>query len=388
MGAKAKLASGPSGQGAELRTSRQGNSLLLILSGDWKLSQNLPSVDKIEGEIGAPPSTARVTFDTQGISGWDSGLIRFLINLTGVCSQKKITVEKDGLLPGVQRLLALASAVPERKGARREAKRIPFLERVGNGAVGWWRSTVTTLEFLGEVTLSFLRLFGGKARFRLPDLWLLMQECGFQALPIVSLISLLVGLILAFVGAIQLKLFGAQIFVAPLVGIAMVRAMGAIMAGIIMAGRTGASFAAQIGTMQVNEEIDALKTAGIPPIDFLVLPRVLALGIMMPLLTLYADLMGILGGLIVGVMGLDLGLMEYYNATREMVKLSNVWVGLFSGFSFGILVALAGCLRGIQCGRSASAVGDATRSAVVTGIVAIIVATAVITVVCDIIGIK
>jgi len=386
MGAKTESTSGPPVPGAELRASRQGDSLVLILSGDWKLSKALPPVSRVEEEIKAVPSTVRVAFDTQGVLGWDSGLLKFLTNLIVFCSLKKITVEKEGLPPGVRRLLTLASAVPERKGARREGTRIPFLTRVGNSAIGLWRSTIATLEFLGEMTVSFLRMFAGKARFRLPDLWLVMQECGVQALPIVSLISLLVGLILAFVGAIQLKLFGAQIYVADLVGIAMVRAMGAIMAGIIMAGRTGASFAAQIGTMQVNEEIDALKTAGIPPMDFLVLPRVLALTLMMPLLTLYADLMGILGGLIVGVVGLDLGMMEYYNATREAVQLTTLGIGLFSGFTFGILIALAGCLRGMQCGRSASAVGDATRSAVVTGIVSIIVATAIITVVCDILG--
>ena len=383
---KAKMTSEPVGPAAELKANRQGDALVLTLSGDWKLTGDLPSVSRVEEEIKKSPLPTRVAFDSQGISAWDSGLLRFLIDLTGSMTQKKITVEKDGLPEGVQRLLALATAVPERKGARREGKKIPFLTRVGDGAVGLWKSVVTTLEFLGEVTVSFLRLFRGKARFRLPDLWLVMQECGVQALPIVTLISALVGLILAFVGAIQLKLFGAQIFVAALVGIAMVRAMGAIMAGIIMAGRTGASFAAQIGTMQVNEEIDALKTAGIPPIDFLVLPRVLALTIMMPLLTLYADFMGMLGGLVVGVVGLDLGVMEYYNATKEMVNLTNVAIGVFSGFTFGILIAIAGCLRGMQCGRSASAVGDATRSAVVTGIVSIIVSTAVITVVCAILG--
>ena len=386
MGRKTKLGSEPKGPGAELRTSRQGDALVLTLLGDWRLGSDLPSVSKVEEGIKGAALPVRVTFDTKGISGWDSGLLMFLTNVMGVCSQKKITVEKDGLSQGVQRLLALATAVPERKGARREGKRAPFLTRVGDAAIGWWRSLVTTLDFLGEVTVSFLRMFGGKARFRLPDLWLVMQECGVQALPIVSLISLLVGLILAFVGAIQLKLFGAQIYVAALVGIATVRAMGAIMAGIIMAGRTGASFAAQIGTMQVNEEIDALETAGIPPMDFLVLPRVLALTVMMPLLTLYADLMGILGGLIVGVFGLDLGVMEYYNATKEAINLTTLGIGLFSGFTFGILIAVAGCLRGMQCGRSASAVGDATRSAVVTGIVSIIVATAIITVVCSILG--
>ena len=154
-----------------------------------------------------------------------------------------------------------------------------------------------------------------------------------------------------------------------------------------MAGRTGASFAAQLGTMQVNEEIDALKTMGISPTEFLVLPRMLALMLMMPLLCLYADLMGVLGGMIVGVGLLDLNVMEYYVETRSAVSLTDLWIGLFHGLVFGVLVALAGCLRGMQCGRSASAVGNATTSAVVTGIVSIIVSTAIITVVCEVIGI-
>ncbi len=200
-------------------------------------------------------------------------------------------------------------------------------------------------------------------------------------------LALALILILAFVGAIQLKLFGAQIFVADLVGIGMTRAMGAIMTGIIMAGRTGASFAATIGTMQVNEEIDALQTTGVSPIDFLVLPRMLALCIMMPLLTVYSDFMGIMGGLIVGVFGLDLNIVEYYNETTKAVSLTNFWIGIFSGFVYGILIAISGCMRGMQCGRSASAVGDATTSAVVTGIVSIVVATAIITVLCNILGI-
>jgi len=202
----------------------------------------------------------------------------------------------------------------------------------------------------------------------------------------VSLITLLVGLILAFVGAIQLKLFGAQVYVADIVAIAMVRVMGAIMTGIIMAGRTGAAFAAQIGTMQVNEEIDALETMGISPVDFLVLPRMIALIIMMPLLCLYADIMGILGGFIVGVGMLDIGPMEYLIRTQESLNLTTVWIGLFHSAVFGVLVALAGCLRGMQCGRSASDVGYAATSAVVTGIISIIVATAIITFMCEVLG--
>jgi phospholipid/cholesterol/gamma-HCH transport system permease protein len=341
----------------------------------------------VRKEIEASPEIASVTFDTGGLTGWDSGLLTFLLAVIDCCSRRAVSVDREGLPTGVNRLLDLATAVPERKGARRGPEHVSFLARTGESAVVLWRSMLEMLAFIGETSVAFKKLFTGKSGFRGSDLMLIVQECSAEALPIVSLISLLVGLILAFVGAIQLKLFGAQIFVADLVGIGMVRAMGAIMTGIIMAGRTGASFAASIGTMQVNEEIDALRTTGVSPIEFLVLPRILALSIMMPLLTIYADLMGILGGLIVGVFGLDLNFVEYYNETVKAISLTNFWIGLFSGFVYGILVALSGCMRGMQCGRSASAVGDATTSAVVTGIVSIVVATAIITVICNILGI-
>jgi len=227
----------------------------------------------------------------------------------------------------------------------------------------------------------------GSARFRMSDLLLFIQQCGAQALPIVTLISLLVGLILAFVGAVQLQMFGAQIYVANLVGLAMAREMGAMMAAIIMAGRTGAAFAAQLGTMQVNEEIDAFKTMGINPVEFLVLPRMLALVLMMPLLCVYADLMGIIGGAIVSIGMLDISAVEYYNQTVMSLNLTHLGVGVFKSAVFGVLVAIAGCLRGIQCGRSSSAVGDAATAAVVTGIIFIIVSDAVMTVIFTIIGI-
>jgi phospholipid/cholesterol/gamma-HCH transport system permease protein len=154
-----------------------------------------------------------------------------------------------------------------------------------------------------------------------------------------------------------------------------------------MAGRTGAAFAAQIGTMQVNEEIDALQTLGISPMEFLVLPRMLALILMMPLLCVYADLMGVLGGFIVGVGMLDISVNQYINQTIKALNLYHFFIGIFHAIVFGVLIALAGCLRGIQCGRSASAVGLATTSAVVTSIVSIVVATAIITVACNILGI-
>lgn len=265
--------------------------------------------------------------------------------------------------------------------------RSSFLAQVGEEAEDLGRSALDMLSFIGAATMAAVALVRGHQRLRLAEFGRLVQECGVGALPIVSLISLLVGLILAYVGAVQLALFGAEIYVANLVGIAMVRVMGAVMAGIIMAGRTGAAFAAQIGTMQVNEEIDALRTLGISPMQFLVLPRMLALTLMMPLLCLYADLMGIVGGLLVGVLVLDLNLLEYYRQTVVSVHLTHLWVGLFQAALFGVLVAVAGCLRGLQCERSASAVGRAATSAVVTGIVSIVVATALVTIICNVLGI-
>jgi phospholipid/cholesterol/gamma-HCH transport system permease protein len=214
-----------------------------------------------------------------------------------------------------------------------------------------------------------------------------VQQVGAQALPIVSLISVLVGLILAFVGAVQLEQFGADVFIANLVGLGMVRDMGAMMAAIIMAGRTGAAYAAELGTMTVNEEIDALRTMGISPIDFLVVPRILALVLMMPILTLYADLMGILGGALVGVTLFDIGFYEYFRQTQSAIDLLDVIGGLFKGLVYGAIVAVSGCLRGMECGRSSAAVGAATTSAVVTGIVFIVVACAILTVAYDILGI-
>ncbi len=362
-------------------------TLLIRLAGSWTLRNKRPSADDIRKEIESGPRIARIAFDTKDLTAWDSMFLTFITKMLDQSSRDGIAVDSQGLPEGVQRLLALMAAVPEKKGVRKEAGKDSFLSRIGAEAIDFFRSTGDILAFIGEVSMAFGRFLGGKARFRGSDLTMVMQDCGIQALPIVSLISLLVGLILAFVGAVQLIMFGAEIYVANLVGIAMVRVMGAIMTGIIMAGRTGAAFAAQLGTMEVNEEIDAFKTMGISPMEFLVLPRMLGLTLMMPLLCLYADLMGILGGLIVGVGMLDLNVIEYYNQTRASISLYDLFIGLFQGMVFGVLVAVAGCLRGMQCGRSASAVGDAATSAVVTGIISIIVATAIITVVCNVLGI-
>jgi phospholipid/cholesterol/gamma-HCH transport system permease protein len=368
-------------------TPADSGRLLVHLSGHWIIGRTIPEVTELEPYFSSGSPVKTLVLDASGIKEWDSLFLTFLTKLQNFCSQHQIELIKEGLPSGVQRLLDLAAAVPERKGARREDTREPFLDRVGTRYLDAAVSVKGMLGFVGEIFLAFLKLFRGKAQFRRSDLMQVIQRTGADALPIVSLISLLVGLILAFVGAVQLMIFGAQIYVASLVAIAMMRVMGAIMAGIIMAGRTGAAFAAELGTMQVNEEVDALQTLGISPIEFLVLPRVLGLSLMMPILGVYADFMGMVGGLIVGVFMLDISFMQYYNQTISSVSLIHFWIGLVTSSVFGVLVALTGCLKGIQCGRSAMAVGQVTTSAVVSGIISIVVATAIITVICSFIGI-
>ena len=360
---------------------------VLRFSGTWRIGEQIPTVDEVGRQLLAVDGLEKITFDTAGLSGWDSQFLVFLTDLKQKLAEKQIELDAAGLPEGVVNILTIASAVPERTTGQGEAPRKPFFVSMGEDTIAFFRTVSEMLAFIGSAVLALIRLLTGKAGFRRVDFVSLLRECGADALPIVSMISLLVGLILAFVGAIQLMMFGAQIYVADLVGIAMVRVLGAVMTGIIMTGRTGAAFAAQLGTMQVNEELDALETLGIAPMDFLVLPRLLALTVMMPLLCLYADLMGILGGMIVGVTMLDISVVEYYEQTKNAIGMTNLWIGLFHGVVFGVLVSLSGCLRGIQCGRSASAVGEATTSAVVTGIVSIVVATALITVLCNIIGI-
>jgi phospholipid/cholesterol/gamma-HCH transport system permease protein len=198
-------------------------------------------------------------------------------------------------------------------------------------------------------------------------------------LPIISLIAVLVGMILAFVGAVQLKLFGAQIFIADLVGLGMAREMGAMMTAILMAGRTGAAYAAELGSMTVNDEIDALKTSGFSPMEFLVLPRIMALFLTIPFLCLYADILGILGGALVASGLFDVSFSEYQVQIQNRLRLIDFEVGIGKSAVFGILVAIAGCMRGLQCRRNATAVGLATTSAVVTGIVFIVISDAVMT---------
>ena len=361
-------------------------TLLIKLSGDWQISAGFLSVNEVTSQLSCHPDIAQINLSVSEELKWDSGLISFLLKLIRECGKKNIHVACEGLPLEAQKLLALALKVHEKDIPSPKAQE-SFLEKSGEKVLQISESLASGLDFLGDITASFGRLITGKAYFRWDDFMLIVQRCGVETLLLVSLISLLVGMILAFVGSIQLRMFGAQIFISDIVGIAMVRVLSAVMTGIIMSGRIGASFAAELGMMQANEEIDALKTLGVSPVEFLVMPRVLAVVIMMPILTIYADLMGVLGGYIISVGMLNLNGVEYLDRTQVAVKLSYVWVGLIHSVVFGVIIAVSGCLRGMKCERNTAGVGSATTSAVVTGITGIVVATAIITFICQILGV-
>lgn len=361
-------------------------TLTVHCAGDWLVRHGMPSVDGLARRLAGPPAPGRVEVRASGLGRWDASLVSYVAGLDELCRKRRIALDRSGLPPGVQRLVDLALAVPEKTGTRRPEAGRSLLALVGEGALRSWKGGLDTIAFIGEATLSFLRLLAGKARFRRSDLLLTAQECGAQALVIASVISLLVGLILAFVGAVQLRTFGAEIYVANLVTVAMTREMAAIMTAIVLAGRTGAAFAAQLGTMQANEEIDALTTMGVSPIDFLVLPRMLALMLMMPLLYVYSAFAGMAGGFLVGIGMLDLTGTVYLQQTRASFTFADFFIGWGKSVLFGALVAIAGCMRGIQSGRSAAAVGNAATSAVVTALVYIIISDALLAVLLNILG--
>ncbi|MBM3617151.1 MAG: ABC transporter permease [Alphaproteobacteria bacterium] len=360
----------------------EGGALRLAFSGDWKMTAS--GAEALVDLRTRAASAQKLSIDLTNVGAWDTSLVALLFSLTRHLKGGAEACEWQGVPQGVEGLLRLASAQKREKAT--EAPDVPLVEKMGEWTLELYAAGGRVATFVGDMTLAAGRMLRGKAYFRRVDFVEALADAGPRALPIVTLISFLVGLILAFVGSMQLQQFGAQIFVANLVGVAMTREMGAMMTGIIMAGRTGASYAARLGTMQVNEEIDALRTNGMEPLDFLALPRVLALLLMVPVLCVYADAVGILGGAAIGVGMLDLSPTEYWNQTVKATRLVDCWAGLIKSVVFALVVGLAGCYHGFRCGRSSEAVGRVTTTAVVSAIVFIILTDALLTVVYDVLG--
>jgi len=371
-----------------LSFERTGDGTLLIrLQGAWRMHHGMPSASQMEREFHAGFAPQRVAFESGGLAEWDSSLLSFVWSVSELCIRRGVEADPTGLPPGLKNLLELAEAVKEKKNEGRGTRRPSLVERLGRASIAAADSLGESLRFLGQVAVAFGNLARGKARCRVSDLFETIQECGANGLGIVSLISFLVGVILAFMGAVQLQQFGAQIYVADLVAIGTARDMGAIMTAMIVTGRTGAAFTARIGTMKVTEEIDAMTTMGISPIEFLVLPRIIALTLMMPLLCLYSDFMGIIGGASIGAGMLGLSTAAYLRESIHALHAHDLLGGLFKSLVYGILIAFAGCLCGFECGRSSSAVGEATTRAVVMSIVLIVVSCGIFAVVFNILKI-
>jgi len=377
MSSSPAIASGP-----VVQTRVEGDCLRVELGGRWRITDSRPSwVVTVAGR-----SPVRVGLSlAEDIGTWDSALLLFVNEVRLWCRETSTQCDLSALPDPVQRLIRQFTVANEE--CKNTDRSRSFLTVVGLAAQDVWGKTKNIMTFVGECALSAANLAKHPRKFRWRDCIEEMQNCGAMALPIVSLISLLIGLIMAYQSAVLMRQFGADIYVADAVGLVMVREMGAMMTAMILAGRTGAAFAATLGNMKANEEIDALSTLGIRPVDFLVMPRLLALALMMPLLALYANGLGILGGMAVSLGLLHIPPAAYWVETQSVIDLSDMASGLIKASAFGVLVGLAGCHCGMQAERSAVGVGRAATSAVVTGLLLIICADAVFAVLFNILGI-
>ena len=354
--------------------------LEVALAGTWQITEPRPSWARLLG--GQNPT--RVRLRVEEVEKWDSSLLLFLFEAQQWCRSAGAYCEADALPEKIRTLLVQLAASHETSVPFDRSEN--FLTTVGVAAQAVVVKGRAILHFVGECVLGAQRLARQPRKFRWRDCLEEMQQCGAMALPIVSLVSLLVGITLAYTGSIVLRQYGGDIYIADLIGLSMVREMGAMMTAVVLAGRTGAAFAATLGNMKANEEIDALETLGIPAVQFLVLPRLIALAVMMPLLALYANALGIFGGLLVAYGLLGIPPSAFWVEMLTIVNLTDVATGVIKATAFGLIVGLSGCLRGLQSERSAAGVGRATTSAVVTAILLIIIADAIFAVVFNALG--
>jgi phospholipid/cholesterol/gamma-HCH transport system permease protein len=358
-----------------------GDRAEVTLGGTWQITDPRPNWREVLGTA----TPGRVTLRAEGLERWDTSLLLFLFEIQQWCRATGAHCDIEPLPAKIRTLLgqmvvAHETSVPFDRSAN-------FVTTVGLATQDTMAKARAISHFVGECSLAAARLARNPVKFRWRDCVAEMQACGAMALPIVSLVSLLVGVTLAYTGAIVLRQYGGDIYIADLIGLAMVREMGAVMTGVVLAGRTGAAFAATLGNMKANEEIDALETLGISAVQFLVLPRIVALGVMMPFLSLYANALGILGGMIVAYGLLSIPPTAFWVEMLTIVDLSDIMSGLIKGLTFGIIIGLAGCLRGLQAERSAAGVGRAATSAVVTALLLMIIADAIYAVLFNALGI-
>lgn len=357
----------------------EGTTWTLALCGSWRLTGGLP---EWHPKKGAMPRV--LSIEMESVERWDSSLPMFVHRVRTWCEGAGVVCDVSRMPASVLRLIDECCAAQDTVTPR--DRRLNLLHGVGEAALDAAKQGRDFLSFVGECAIGSARLARNPRRFRWRDCLEEMQKCGAMALPIVSLVSFLVGVTLAYTGAIILRLFGGDIWVADLVGLSTTREMAPVMTAVVLAGRTGAAYAAQLGNMKANEEIDALHTLGVSPVDFLVVPRLVALAVMTPLLALYSNCLGILGGMVIARGILDIPPTAYWIEMLTIVDLSDINTGLIKASTFGLIVGVSGCLRGLQADRSAAGVGQAATSAVVTTILWVVVADAVYAVLFNMLG--
>lgn len=317
-------------------------------------------------------------FEMSGVEAIDGGVMALLVQLRADLRRRGVRAEFVNASDSVQELVHLYHG-DVRVGPRKRRRPKGTLDQLGQATIAVFTEVKLVLAFFGMMLISAGRVLRRPHAANWRELWPTMERTGADAVPIILLINFLVGFVMAFQGAVQLKQFGANIFVADLVGLALARELGPLMTAIIVCGRSGAAFAAELGSMTVAEEIDALRIMGFGPMRFLVLPRALALMIVMPMLTLIADIMGVLGGLTVGIVSLDLTFVGYLYETQKAVRLWDVSSGLIKSVVFALVIALIACQQGLATSGGAEGVGRRTTSAVVTTLFTLILVDAAFT---------
>jgi phospholipid/cholesterol/gamma-HCH transport system permease protein len=363
----------PRGQGWQARVDQNG--IVIVLTGDWIAVSGIRTDEAAISRIVESAGTRPISFDATGLGRWDSALLIFVSSLRRAARARQVPFNEQGLPEAATRLLALTT-----EAAPTTAPGVTgptLVARIGQVTIGVWYETLEVFSLVGDTVLSAGASVRGRVRMRGVDLLTCMRDAGVSALPIVTVVNALTGAIVAFVGAVQLKRFGAGIFVADLVAVAMAREMTALMTAIVMSGRTGGAYAAEIATMVGNEEIDALRTIGIPVHDYLILPRIIALTCMMPLLYIYGFAVGVFGGFAVAVAMLNMSAATFIDETQASLGGGQIVFGLLKSIAFGAMIAIVGCRAGLSAGRTAADVGKAATTAVVIGIVGIIALDAV-----------
>ena len=360
-----------------VRAERDGDRLVVALGGRVVLSH----IEAVIGRLGAVETrgAAALTIDLADVQALDSAGAWVIYRFMRPFKQAAHAAELRGASEAQQALLARMDPGPERGTLAREmvSPIRALIERVGAGTFEALGEARRLVSFFGLTSITLVRGLLQPHRLRLIAFLSHIERIGLDAMPIVGLLSFLIGVVVAYVGASQLKVFGAELYTVNMIGIIVLRELGVLMTSIMVAGRSGSAFTAEIGTMKVNQEVDAMKTLGMDPMEVLVLPRLLAMMVALPLLAFYSNVMAIMGGGLICVTALDLTAPQFLDQLRQAVSLTQLWVGLVKAPIFAFLTAMVGCYEGLKVSGSAESVGVHTTQAVVVAIFLVIVADAV-----------